>query len=122
MKNTLVVQHDGSRIPNPKFHKIFHFISRNFFLHGLKILKFSTYVKSHVVLLVDHFKILAGSISPEILKKAPVTSPTHDNALEGWCICRQPTIVVFRAGLYRQPLFKGRLMRILKSPYMFVSM
>ena len=88
----------------------------------LKSLELFTYVKSHVVLLVDHFKILAGSISPEILKKAPVTSPTHDNALEGWCICRQPTIVVFRAGLYRQPLFKGRLMRILKSPYMFVSM
>ena len=93
-----------------------------FFLAKTKSLKLLTYVKSHVVLLVDHFKILAGFISPEILKNAPVTSPTYDNALGGWCICRQPTIVVFRAGLYRQPLFKGRLMQIWKSPYMFVSM
>ena len=45
-------------------------------------------------------------ISLEVLKNAPVTPPTHDNALGGWYIYRQPTIIVFRAGLYRQQLLK----------------
>ena len=44
--------------------------------------------------------------SLEVLKNAPVTSPTHDNALGGWYIYQQPRIIVFRAGLYRQPLLK----------------
>ena len=33
--------------------------------------------------------------SLEILKNAVVTSPTNDNALGGWYIYRQQTIVVF---------------------------
>ena len=44
--------------------------------------------------------------SLEILKNERVTSPTHDNALGGWYIYRQPTIVVFLVGLFRQPLLK----------------
>ena len=46
------------------------------------------------------------NFSLEVLKNASVTSPTHDSALEGWYIYRQPTIIVFRPGLYRQPLLK----------------
>ena len=42
--------------------------------------------------------------SLEILKNAWVTSPTH--ALGGWYIYRQPTIEIFRTGLYRQRLLK----------------
>ena len=44
------------------------------------------------------------SFSLGILKNAQVASPT--NALGGWYIYWQPAIVVFRAGLYQQPLLK----------------
>ena len=43
--------------------------------------------------------------SQKILKNPRVTSPIHDNALGGWYIYQQPT-VVFHFGLYRQPLLK----------------
>ena len=42
--------------------------------------------------------------SLEILKTERVTSLT--DAIGGWYIYRQPTIVVFHASLYRQPLLK----------------
>ena len=42
--------------------------------------------------------------SLEILNNVRITSPTH--ALRGWYIYRHSTLVVFRAGLYRQPFLK----------------
>ena len=44
--------------------------------------------------------------SLKILKNARVTSRIHDNTLGGWYIYQQPTILVFRAGLYRHSLLK----------------
>ena len=92
----LVVQHRWISNPwskvsqNAPFHLMKFFLARTEKLRCSKL----CYVKSNVVLLVDHFKILAGLISLEvlknfsleILKNAPVTSPTHDNALGGWYI------------------------------------
>ena len=95
---------NGSCIPNPKSHKIFHFIWWDFFLQGLKTLKLFTDVKSHEFFFSTILKNGRDSFSLGILKNAQVASPT--NALGGWYIYWQPAIVVFRAGLYQQPLLK----------------
>ena len=102
----LLCSTDGSRIPNPKFHKMFHFIWWNFFLQRRKVLNCSLMLKVTLFFSSTILKYWRDLFSLEVLKNAPVTSPRHDDALGGWYICRQPRIIVFRDALYRQPLLK----------------
>ena len=100
--SSLLCSMDGSQIPHPKFHKIFHFIWWNFFLQRLKILNCSLVLKVTLFFSSTILKYWRDLFSLQILKNAP----TYDNVLGGWYIYRQPAIVVSRVGLYRQPLLK----------------
>ena len=83
-----------------------------FSLQRLKTLKLFTDVKSHVVLHFDYFEILAARfIQPENIEEC--TANSYRYVLGGLYIYRQPTIVVFRAGIHRQPLLKFSPCRLL---------
>ena len=95
---------DGSRIPFPRFNKIFCFIWWFFFSKDWKPLNWSLMWKVTLFFSSTILKYWRDLFSLEILKNARVTSPTH--ALGVWYIYRHSTLVVFRAGLYRQPFLK----------------
>ena len=71
-----------------------------------KVLNCSLMLKVTLFFSSTILKYWRDLFSLEILKNAWLTSPTHDNALGGWYIYREPTIVAFHVRLYRRPLLK----------------
>ena len=102
----LLCSTDGSRIPNPKFHKCFISFDEIFSCKDWKVLNCSSMLKVSLFFSSTILKYWRDLFSLEVLKNAPVTSPTHDDALGGWYIYRQLRIIVFCAALYRQRLLK----------------